>query len=167
MESIHKIVVFQIGTGYFGMEITQIEEIIKKTNAIAAPSEKTSNVLGILNLHEGMIPILNLYERLGIKPLLAQGGQYLMIISLNKKLMAFPIDKIEQYHEVPSQCLYLAPSVLLSTGTRYFQWIARIDGRIVPILDPEWLFKEMGESMISPIRENPPTHQNNAVKYQL
>lgn len=59
--------------------------------------------------------------------------------------MAFPIVKVEQYHDVPSQCLYLAPSILLSTSTRYFQWIARIDGEIIPIFDPEWLFKEVGE----------------------
>lgn len=148
MESICRIVVFQIGTEYFGMDITRIEKIIERTDAIAAPSEKSSNVDGILNLHEDMIPILNLHERLRLKPLLEQGIQYFMIISFNKKLMAFQVDKVEQYCEVPSQCLCLAPSLLLSTGTRYFRWVVKINGRIVLILDPEWLFKEVGESDI-------------------
>lgn len=49
MESIYKIVVFRIGTGYFGMEITKIKEIIEKSYAIAALNEKTSNIDGILN----------------------------------------------------------------------------------------------------------------------
>lgn len=144
MESIHRIVVFQIGTGYFGMEITQIEGIIQKTNAIVTSSEKTSNVDGILNLHEDMIPILNLHERLGIKPPLVQGIQYFMIISLHKNLIVLPIDKLERRYDVSSQCLCMAPPILLGTSARYFRWVAKIDGRIVPILDPEWLFKEMG-----------------------
>lgn len=84
LKSICRVVVFQIGTGYFGMEITQVEEIIEKTDAIAAPGEKNSNIDGILNLHENMIPILNLHERLRIKPLLSQGARYFMIISLHK-----------------------------------------------------------------------------------
>lgn len=144
MESIYKIVVFQVGTAYFGMEITKIKEIIEKSYAIAALNEKTSNMDGILNLHEEMIPILSLHERLGIESLLAQDFHFFMVISLSKKLIAFPIDQIGQYYDVPSQCLCLVPPILLSTSTGYFQWAAKIDGRIVPILDPELLFKEMG-----------------------
>lgn len=123
------------------MEITRIEEIIKIADAITASSEKTSNVNGIPNLLEDIIPVFNLHERLGVKPLLAQGIQHFIVISLNKKLIAFPIDKVEQHYGIPSQCMCLAPSILLSTSTRYFQWIAKIDGRIVLILDSEWLFK--------------------------
>lgn len=70
------------------MEITQIEKIIEKTYALAVLNEKTSNIDEILNLHEDMIPIFNLHERLGIKPLPAQGVQYFIVINLNKKLMA-------------------------------------------------------------------------------
>lgn len=70
------------------MEITQIEKIIEKTYALAVLNEKTSNIDEILNLHEDMIPIFNLHERLRIKPLPAQGVRYFMVINLNKKLMA-------------------------------------------------------------------------------
>lgn len=143
MESIHKIVVFQIGAGFFGMEIILVEEIIEKTVAIAVPSEKTPNIDGILNWHENMIPILNLHERLRIKPLLAQSVQYFMVINLHKNFMALPIDKLEQHCDVSSRCLCPAPPILLSTSAQYFQWVAKIDGRIVLILDPRWLFKEM------------------------
>lgn len=141
MESVFRIMVFKIGTESFGLEAAKLIRIVKKAETAGMSNVATADTVGVLNWQENVIPVLNLYERFQISPQAKQSGTYFIIVGQNGKQMAFPVDKVEQYYDVPVQCLRPIPSLVVSPGASYFQQIVDLGGRLVLVLEPESLFR--------------------------
>lgn len=143
METLLRIVVFQIGTGYVGIDIRNIKEIVK---GIHKPEISNSDPLGmvkVLHIQENIVPVLNLHEKFKTKCLLTD-HTYFFIVSWNHKLLALPGDSIDRYYDVSFQHLHPLPYFICNMDTQYFQSIAKIGDMLVPLLNVEWLFHETG-----------------------
>lgn len=140
MKSVIQIVVFQIGLEHFGMEINRIRKIIRKTEMTEISDVHSRDTIGMMKMVDGMVPIISAHEKLHIEPL--QGNTYFMVIVANEKIVAMPIDKVGNYYNVPVQCLHSVPALVRNTNEQYFHQIADLDGKLVPILNPELLFNE-------------------------
>lgn len=142
MEAVLRIVVFQVGTGYFGIDIRKIQEIVKDIYQTEATDGNSSNIIGLLNIQENVVPILNLHKKFQTKPLLTE-HMYFIIVNIENKLLALPSDGIGQYYDVPFQFLNSLPYLMQTMSTQYIQYIAKIGGMLVPLLNLEWLYREM------------------------
>lgn len=139
METALRIIVFQVGTEYFGMEIKRVEGIVENTPMTETTDVYPSDIVGMLNLQSVVVPVWNLYEKLQIKPLAVHGDSCFIILRFNEKWIALPVDGVERYYDVPLQCLRPVPAFALRPETGGSQWIADLDGRLIPILDVERL----------------------------
>lgn len=135
-----KIVVFQIGTEYFGVEAERARAIIKNTDVTRFSVSHSPDVIGILNYDGDMIPIIDLYKKVQAEPLDLTNVPYLIIVCFNYKMMALPVDKMDRYYKIDSSHLYDIPSLLQNSKVRYFRKIANLDSRLVLIIDPVQLF---------------------------
>lgn len=139
MEIMLRIVVFQVGTGYFGIDIRKIERIVSAAYQPEAVEDNPSNHRGLLNIRENIVPILNLHEQFQAKPLPA-AHMYYIIVNLENKLLALPSEGIGQYYDVSTQHLYPLPVLIRTESTQYIQHIVHIDDMLIPVLDLEWLY---------------------------
>lgn len=143
METILRIVIFQVGTGYFGIDIRKIKEIVKVTNTPGASDNAPLTITERIHIHGNVVPILNLYEKFQAKQPVT-GYTYIIVISSDHKLLALPGDRVDRYCDVPFQDLHPLPYLMQNTNTSYFQQVANVAGIPVLLLNLEWLFHEAG-----------------------
>lgn len=141
METGLRIVVFRIGTGYFGIDIRKVKEIVSGTDKHETADKYPLNVARILNIHGNAVPMLDLHEKFHIKQKSAVSADIIVISSANK-LLALPCDEIDRYYDVPFYDLNPLPCLIQNRNTLYFQQSANIDGMLVLLLDSERLFHE-------------------------
>lgn len=135
METVLRVVVFRIGTGYFGIDIRNVKEIVRGADKYPL------NVARVLNIHGNVVSMLDLHERFQIKQTAVAFADIIVISSANK-LLALPCDEIDRYYDVPFHDLNPLPCLIRNRNTLYFQQSANIDGMLVLLLDSEWLFHE-------------------------
>lgn len=143
-EAFLKIIVIQIGTVYFGIELEKIKVILKNTDMTMIPVMHSPDITGILNHDGDMIPIVNLYKKMQLKALDLTNISYFMVVSFNQKMIALPVDKIDKYYNVAYTHLNVVPPLLQNPTTRYFHQIIDLDGRLVLMIDLVQLFDELG-----------------------
>lgn len=137
-----KIIVFQIGTEYFGIEAERAKVIIKNTDMVRISVAHSPDIIGILNHDGDVIPIVDLYKKMQAEAPNLTNIPYFMIVSFNQKMMALPFDKMDKYYKIENSHLYGFPLLLQNPKARYFQQIANFDGRLILIIDPIQLFGE-------------------------
>lgn len=129
MGSLLRIFVFQIGVEYFGIEADRLRGIVDAAKAIKVINVHSSQMDGMLSLEDGMIPILNLHEKLQIEPL---NAQYYLICTWDNKTFAFLIDKLDRrYYDVPLEQLKSVRQILQGKKQQYFRWIAHLGSKLV------------------------------------
>lgn len=120
MEPFLKIIVFQIGTEYFGIEAERAKVIIKNTHLAMISVAHSPHIVGILNHDGDMIPIINLNKKIQAEALDLTNIPYFLIVSFNQKLMALPVDKTDRCYNIAVSHLYGLPVLLQKPNARYF-----------------------------------------------
>ncbi|MCM1258563.1 MAG: chemotaxis protein CheW [Roseburia sp.] len=144
MEEILQITVFQIGARFFGMEIDQVRGIVENVGMLEASNIYPDNIIGILPVGDDVIPVIDLCAYLDIEPPASYEGISFLLFQKQKSRVAFPVNRVEKYCNISRDCLNPVSPVAVSTAVRSFRWIANMEGRLVPILDTQWLMERVG-----------------------
>lgn len=131
-----KVIVFRIGTSYFGLEFGSIQGIVSAESAVDSFFADTPGLAGMLKIHNDMIPVLALHKRLRLE-LSDEKHLFYMIVSVKEKRLAIPFDGVENSYDVPPENLRAVPSML--RDMRWLREAVRLDGRLVLILDAAYL----------------------------
>lgn len=128
-----RIVVVQIGTGFFGVEICHVHKIVAKAETLVVMDKNTPQSTETLSWNDYMVPVLNLHERFGQCPPAADGC--FMLLGEGRQMIAFAMNRVDKYYDVSADCLFALPSVLRNPDAPYFQEIARCNGKLVLMLN--------------------------------
>lgn len=138
MKPVLQIMVFEIGTGYFGIESNRIIKIIRKEDAQVSLDIKNT---GILSWQGIMVPVFNLHEKLQKEPLTVKGN--FIILGHENKMTAFLADRLDKLYNVPMHCIVPVPVLLQSQGIQYFEKIANLGEKMVLLLNNNFLFNRI------------------------
>ncbi|PKM83686.1 MAG: chemotaxis protein CheW [Firmicutes bacterium HGW-Firmicutes-13] len=129
---INQIVVFSLGELEFGVEITEIKEIIKMTRIVKLP-EEIEYIEGIINLRGSVTPIINLRKRFNIPD--SYSDQDRIIISENDgKQIGFIVDSVTEVLKIDNDSIH-APQGKLSEVEKYLVGIGKVNNRILLIIN--------------------------------
>ncbi|MGQ9630133.1 MAG: chemotaxis protein CheW [bacterium] len=129
-----KLVCFSLDEALFGIDILQVQEIIR-TTAVTRLVHVADFVEGIINLRGDIIPIINLRERLGIKRKDYDAATRVIIVNVDDKLTGLVVDSVSEVITVNSESIE-APSVITSSlDLEYIRGIVRVNGKLLTILD--------------------------------
>ena len=121
----HRIIVFQIGDGYFGTEIHNVKEIVQNAD-MKKCLNPFSDIVGILNLNRSIIPVVDLHKKFHMGSLPTVGNIFFVVFILEEKMIAVPVDSVEQYYDVPQESMLLLPSILRTENRQYIQQVIRL-----------------------------------------
>jgi purine-binding chemotaxis protein CheW len=123
-EDLVELVIFNLGNEEYALDIESVEEII---NVIDITSVMGTNELleGIINLRGGIIPVISLHQRLGIKKLYSE-DQKILINRVNGLRVGFIVDEITEISSINKKDLKASDSedklfsdiVILEEGNR-------------------------------------------------
>lgn len=130
------------------MEIQYVKKIVKNV-----PMEKSissfSEMVGILNMDDCVISVVDLHKKFYREYLPVRGDVCYVIFILGKKLIAVPVNGVEQHCDVTNDCLLPVPAILETGGGQCIQQIINFEGRLIPVLSIKLLFEETEEGGIA------------------
>src|SRR3954449_9540916 len=137
-----QLVVFSLGEEEYALPITDVQEIIRYSEPRAVASESPW-IRGVISLRGKIIPVCDLATRLGL-PNQDAGRANIVIVETLNGTAGVIVDEVEEVLTVDASQLDAVPSA----GTDFIEGVAKIDDRLVVLLNPNGIFAgvEMAEA---------------------
>ena len=134
-----QLVVFSLGAEEYALPIGAVHEIIRFTEPRAVASE-ADWIRGVIGLRGKIIPIFDLAARMGLVELSEEPGK-IVIVETGTDQVGVIVDEVDEVITVTSNMLEDVPSANRET----IEAIAKVEDRLVILLNPEGLFARQGE----------------------
>jgi purine-binding chemotaxis protein CheW len=134
-----QLVVFSLGEEEYALPITQVHEIIRYTEPRSVASD-VDWVRGVISLRGKIVPVYDLASRLGFASERKE-NQKIVIVETATDMAGVIVDDVEEVLTVENAQIEDVPSA----GTDTIESIAKIDDRLVILLNPTGIFASASE----------------------
>ncbi len=142
-----QLVGFRLDNEYYAIAITKIQEIILMKPITRIP-QVPDFIEGLINLRGSVIPIVNLRKRFGLPPREVDDETRTIVVNIQDKTVGCIVDAVTQVMRINREQIQQPPLSVLAVSHQYIAGLARLDDRLLIILDIERLFDEQS-SLIS------------------
>jgi purine-binding chemotaxis protein CheW len=130
-----QLVVFKIGPEEFGVEIMNVQEIIRMTNITKIP-QASGYVKGIINLRGRIIVVINLNVIMGMEGKEQDENTRIIVADIGETVMGFIVDSVSEVIRLPESSVEPAPAVIANKiGTEYVRGVGKMENRLLILLD--------------------------------
>jgi purine-binding chemotaxis protein CheW len=136
-----QLVGFRLDNEDYAIAITKIQEIILMKPITRIP-EVPDFIEGLINLRGSVIPIVNLRKRFGLAAREVDDETRTIVVNIQEKTVGCVVDAVTQVMRINRDQIQPPPLSVLSVSHQYVAGLARLDDRLIIILDIERLFDE-------------------------
>jgi purine-binding chemotaxis protein CheW len=140
-DTTRQLVVFSLGEEEYALPITQVHEIIRWTEPRSVASDKAW-VRGVISLRGKIVAVYDLAARLGLSVERPEHAK-IVIVEAGSDMAGVIVDDVEEVLTVDGEQLDTVPAA----GDPAIEAVAKIDQRLVILLDPVSLFGGVQEPM--------------------
>ncbi|NOZ08203.1 MAG: chemotaxis protein CheW [FCB group bacterium] len=144
---------FKIDKFYFGINILQIQEVVKPHDITRVPHLDAS-VLGIMNLRGTITPVIDLRTRLDLPNIPFSDKTRIIIVKVKDQMVGITVDSVAEIIGMPEKDIETAPDAISGIDAKYIIGIAKQsrtsdnETGMVVVLDPEKImYKKAGVSI--------------------
>jgi len=139
MVDYNKVVVFKLGSEEFAADIMQIERILNHVRSSIIPHAPLY-VEGVIKYEDRIIPVINLKKRLGLEDSEASEESKIIVTKIKENIIGLSVDYVEQVLSISDENVETPPDLIKGSDNNYIQGIAKVNERIVILLNMEKLF---------------------------
>lgn len=131
-----QVVVFRVDHEVYGIDIAAVHEIIVWQPVTRVP-RAPGFVEGIINLRGSVIPVIDLRRRFGLPP--GERGRHtrIVVVEIGRVMVGLVVDGVSEVLRIPAGAIEPPSEVIAGVDTEFIRGIARVDSRLVILLDPE------------------------------
>lgn len=133
-----QLVVFSLGEEEYALPITDVHEIIRYTEPRSVASD-VDWVRGVISLRGKIVPVYDLASRLGFASERRESAK-IVIVETATDMAGVIVDDVEEVLTVESDQIEEVPAA----GNPSIEGIAKIDDRLVVLLNPVGIFAAAG-----------------------
>lgn len=130
-----EVIVFQVGTGVFGINVMKVREIIKAPPVTSMPNSHPY-IEGIVRLRDEVLTVVNLTTVLGFPPSEHPEEDKLIISELNQLKVAFRVQSVSRIHRLSWEQIE-KPTDLSQNLESAATGVVKLDDQMVLLLDFE------------------------------
>lgn len=128
------------GRQLFAINVFKVREVIRMPRLTAMP-QRHPVVEGVIHVRETTVPVINLAQAIGMKPMEVTDDASLIITEYNRTMQAFLIGGVERILNMNWEEIEAPPK---TTGRgHYLTAITRTEGELVEIIDVEKVLSEI------------------------
>jgi purine-binding chemotaxis protein CheW len=158
-----QLVGFRLDNEDYAIAITKIQEIILMKPITRIP-QVPDFIEGLINLRGSVIPIVNLRKRFGLLPRDVDDETRTIVVNIHDKTVGCIVDAVTQVMRINRDQIQPPPLSVLSVSHQYVAGLARLEDRLLIILDIDRLFDERSALLNSQLGEKsgetPPSPTN-------
>jgi purine-binding chemotaxis protein CheW len=125
---------FQVDGQQYAFRIEQIQEIVILDQVTQTP-QVADYVEGVSNLRGAIIPIINLRKLFGLDPKPTDADTRTIVVNVGERTMGCTVDMVSQVIRIPEESIQPAPETVTAAGANYISGFAKLDERLVIVLD--------------------------------
>ncbi|MEW6608675.1 MAG: chemotaxis protein CheW [bacterium] len=130
-----QIVSFLIDNALYGMDISNVREIIKVGKITYVPGS-AEYITGVMNLRGMVIAVVDMGNLLGFSKIVFSDQTRIIITEIqNQTLVGFLVDEIINIVNVSPDKIEPPPATLEKNRTKYIKGEVQMDGELMAILD--------------------------------
>ena len=138
-ENKKQIVIFQLGTEEYAVDITHSREIIKPTKITKVPNTP-DYVRGVINLRGQIVPVIDLRKRFNIIVGTAdKKKERIITIESRETLVGLVVDSVNEVFWLNLTELEPAPEIEGGIKQEFIQGVGKKDDRLLVLIDMERL----------------------------
>ncbi len=138
-----QVVGFILSGELFGIDILNVEEIIKPVDYTYVPNTKPF-VMGVINLRGKIIPIVNLRLKFGLEDKPVDPETRIIVTHMDEYTVGFIVDKIERVYYIEKKNIEPPPPNIPKTIEKYVRGVGKMEDKIMTLLNIDALLKEGG-----------------------
>ncbi|MDQ0159072.1 chemotaxis protein CheW [Alkalibacillus salilacus] len=131
-----KVIVFKLKDEEYGIPIEHVGSIERIFNITRVP-RAPKFVKGVMNLRGVITPIIDLRERFGLETLEQTESTRIIIIHVDDKSIGVIVDAANDVVDVPQEKVEPSPEVVGAVNADYIRGVAKIDHRLLILLNLE------------------------------
>jgi purine-binding chemotaxis protein CheW len=131
-----QLVTFRLGTEEYGINIMQVQEIIRLPDIVWVPKTR-SFVEGVINLREQVIPVVDLAKRLGVSSEGRTDDTRVVIANIQGSLVGLVVDSVSEVMRIRKEDIEPLPEIMTASNEKGLKGIAKLDDRLIILLDLE------------------------------
>ena len=135
-----QLVGFRLDNEDYAIAITKIQEIILMKPITRIP-QVPDFIEGLINLRGSVIPIVNLRKRFGLAPRELDDETRTIVVNVHDKTVGCVVDAVTQVMRINRDQIQPPPLGVLAVNHQYLAGLAKLDDRLMIILDIEKLFE--------------------------
>jgi purine-binding chemotaxis protein CheW len=145
MASSVQLVSFRLAEETFALPIRSVQEILR-VPAISAVPNAPGHMRGVINLRGRIVWVMDLRARLGMTQAEHTGRTRVMIVESQKRIVGLIVDRASEVLRIADDRIQPAPELLFSADRGCVSGIAKLDGQLVIVLEPESLLAARHEA---------------------
>jgi purine-binding chemotaxis protein CheW len=148
-----QLVIFQLGVEEFGVEIMQVQEIIRMPDITRIP-QSPEYVEGVINLRGKIIVVINLDTRFGLELKELDENSRIIIVEVGGSVVGMIVDSVSEVLRIPAANVEPAPEIIKAKiHADYLKGVGKLDDRLLILLDLEKVLTEEEMTHVSSIGE--------------
>jgi purine-binding chemotaxis protein CheW len=162
-----QLVVFDLASEYYGVDISDVREIIRMQSITRIPGT-AEYMEGVLNLRGKIAPVVDLRKRLNLKVSEQTKESRIVVIDIDNKDVGVIVDGVTEVLRIPVSSVEPPTQMLQSGDSIHLKGIAKLQDKLVILLDMESILKELEDIDMDSIRhevENNGKNKNKSDKY--
>jgi purine-binding chemotaxis protein CheW len=129
-----QVALFELGGETYGLDIGTVHEIIRMQPITRVP-KAPFYVEGVINLRGKVIPVVDMRKRFGLEASDRNKNNRIVVVAIAGTTIGIIVDAVTEVLRIPNASVEPASSIVTAGETDYLQGIAKLDERMVILLD--------------------------------
>ncbi len=137
-----QLVVFGLGKEEFGIDISQVREIVRLQNITAIP-QSMDFVEGIVNLRGQIVPIVDLCKRFRVagSDETEESARRIIVVHMAEQNIGILVDGVSEILRIPDESIEPTPPIVAGgISVEFIKGVAKVDDRLIIFLDLDKIF---------------------------
>jgi purine-binding chemotaxis protein CheW len=139
-----QLVVFDLASEYYGIDISDVKEIIRMQSITRVPGT-AEYMEGVLNLRGQIAPVVDLRKRLHLRVTEQTKESRIVVIDIGNKNVGVIVDGVNEVLRIPVSSVEPPAQMLQSGDSIHLKGIAKLQDKLVILLDMDSILNECGE----------------------
>ncbi len=129
-----QIILFELGTSLYGIQIEKISEIIKIEDIAILP-KAPPYIEGVINLRGNVVPVIDLRKRFGMPSVEKTKKNKIIVLLIGKRLFGIIVDNVLEVLALSKEDI--EPSLPTASGLKaeFIESIGKYEKKLIIILD--------------------------------
>jgi purine-binding chemotaxis protein CheW len=148
-----QLVVFDLNEEAYGVDISQVREIIRMQEITRVP-RAPEFIEGVINLRGKVIPVVDLRARFTMPSVERTEEHRICVVDVDGEDIGMVVDAVTEVSRVPSSSIEPPSSVITTDDSEYLTGIVKTDDKLIILLDIAKVISDTEISELSEVRES-------------